>query len=293
MAKLLWDEVGKRLYEAGVDRGVLYLADANGVYNQPHSWNGLTAVTESPSGAESNPQYADNIKYLNLLSAEEFSATIEAFTYPDAFNECDGVATPQPGALIGQQGRRIFGMSYRTLLGNDLSGTDFGRKLHMVYGAQASPSEKAYGTINDSPEAITFSWEVASLPVPVVGLKPASQLVVDSTKVTVAKMTTLEDILYGTETDNARLPLPDEVISILGAGITTVNMALAANQPTYNTTTKVVTLPTVTGVDWKINGVDATPGAQPAMVAGETSDVRAIAEVGFNLQGADHWTFAF
>lgn len=220
MTVLQWDEVGKRLYETGVDHGVLYIPNATGVYSNGYAWNGLTTVTESPSGAESSPQYADNIKYLNLISAEEFGATIEAFTYPEEFAQCDGTALPQPGVAIGQQSRKQFGLSYRTQIGNDLAGTDHGYKLHLIYGATAAPSEKAYATINDSPEAIAFSWEVTTTPVGVAGYKPTAQLVIDSTKVTPAKLKTLEDQLYGTagSTATAKLPLPAEVIAIFAPG---------------------------------------------------------------------------
>ena len=197
MAPLTWDQVGERLYEVGVDHGVLYLPDAAGVYNSGYAWNGLTTVTESPSGAEPSPQYADNIKYLNLISAEEFGGTIEAFTYPEEFGQCDGTALPEPGVALGQQGRKMFGMSYRTKIGNDVEGTDFGYKLHLLYGCQAAPSEKAYATINDSPEAITFSWEVTTTPAPVTGHKPTSLIVIDSTVVDPADLTALEALLYG------------------------------------------------------------------------------------------------
>ena len=217
MTVLAWDAVGARLYETGVDHGVLYIPDELGVYDTAVVWNGLVTVTESPSGAEANPQFADNIKYLNLLSAEEFGATIEAFTYPDEFAEMDGTATPTPGVSVGQQGRKVFGLAYRTNIGNDLDGVDHGYKLHLIYGAQASPSEKAYGTINDSPEAITFSWEVTTTPVPVTDLKPTASLVIDSTKVDEGNLADLEEILFGTVADDARLPLPDEVISVLSA----------------------------------------------------------------------------
>lgn len=216
MATLVWDQVGQKYYEAGVDHGVLYLPNAEGVYVDGVSWNGLTTVTESPSGAEANAQYADNIKYLNLISAEEFGGTIEAFTYPDEFGQCDGSAEPSPGLVIGQQSRRIFGLCYRTQLGNDVEGTDHGYKLHLIYGAQAAPSEKAYATINDSPEAITFSWEISCTPVPVTDHKPTSVLVVDSTKVTPAALDDLEAALYG-DTTAAHLPTPDEVIAMLEA----------------------------------------------------------------------------
>jgi len=214
MAPLTWDEVGDRLYEVGVDHGVLYLPDPAGIYNKGYAWNGLTTVTESPSGAESNPQYADNIKYLNLYSVEEFGATIEAFTYPDEFAECDGTLVPSPGVAVGQQARKQFGLSYRTKVGNDIDGADFGYKLHLVYGCTAAPSEKAYATINDSPEAISFSWEVTSIPVPVADHKPTSLIVVDSTSVDAADLAALEDLLYGKASVEAALPTPDAVIAL-------------------------------------------------------------------------------
>ena len=214
MARLVWDETGKRLYETGVKQGVLYPTQPSGLYTKGVAWNGLTAVTESPSGAESSPQYADDIKYLNLVSAEEFGATIEAFTYPDEFAICDGSVEIETGVSIGQQSRKTFGLSYRTVLGNDVSGTDYGYKLHLIYGALAAPSEKAYATINDSPEAITFSWEVTTTPVSVNGFKPTASLTIDSTKVDAAKLAALELILYGTDGVDARLPLPNEIATI-------------------------------------------------------------------------------
>jgi hypothetical protein len=216
MAPLTWDQVGERFYETGVDHGVLYLPDAAGVYNTGFAWNGLTTVTESPSGAEPSPQYADNIKYLNMISAEEFGATIEAFTYPEEFGQCDGTLLPAPGVAVGQQGRKMFGLSYRTRKGNDVDGTEFGYKLHLIYGAQAAPSEKAYATINDSPEAIAFSWDVTTTPVPVTNHKPTSLIVIDSTVVDPADLSTLEDLLYGKAATEAALPTPDAVIALFG-----------------------------------------------------------------------------
>ena len=213
MPPLTWDGVGEKVYETGVDHGVLYLPDVAGVYNSGFAWNGLVTVTESPTGAEPNAQYADNIKYLNLISAEEFGVTVEAFTYPEEFGECDGSAAPELGVVVGQQARKMFGMSYRTQVGNDVDGSDFGYKLHLLYGLQAAPSEKAYATINDSPEAITFSWEVSSTPVPVTGYKPTSLVVVDSTVVDPTDLAALEALLYG-NTLAAALPLPDEVIAL-------------------------------------------------------------------------------
>ena len=192
MTALVWDQVGERLYETGVDHGVLYIPDPSGDYINGVAWNGLTTVTESPSGAAANPQYADNIKYLNLISAEEFGATVEAFTYPDEFAQCDGTAMPEPGVAIGQQNRKIFGLCYRTRVGNDLDGTDHGYKLHLIYGAQAAPSQKAYATINDSPAATAFSWDVTTTPVQVTGYKPAAMLSIDSSKVDAAALADLE-----------------------------------------------------------------------------------------------------
>ena len=214
MAKILWDQTGDRLYETGVNKGVLY-PQTGGVYPKGVAWNGLTAVTESPSGAEATPLYADNIKYLNLMSAEEFGATIEAYTYPDEFAECNGESELTAGVAIGQQTRKTFGMSYQTRVGNDTDSTDHGYKIHLIYGALAAPSEKAYATVNDSPEAITFSWEVSTTPVEVTGFKPTATLVIDSTKVEAEKMAAIEAVLYGTESEEARLPLPDEVLTII------------------------------------------------------------------------------
>jgi len=217
MAEITWDAPGTRIYETGVDHGVLYLPDVSGSYNTGFAWNGLVSVSESPSGAEATPQYADNIKYLNLVSAEEFGATIEAFTYPDEFMQCDGTASPEEGLFIGQQRRKTFGLSYRTLIGNDLVATEHGYKLHLIYGALAAPTEKAYTTVNDSPEALTFSWEVTTTPVPVPGFKPAASLTIDSTKVEPAKLLLIEDLLYGAAATEPALPLPAEIISILAA----------------------------------------------------------------------------
>lgn len=218
MARLIWNDTGKRIYETGVKQGVLYPIQEGGEYTKGVAWNGLTGVTESPSGAEATPLYADDTKYLNLYSTEEFGATVEAYTYPDEFAECDGTAELTPGVTIGQQERKTFGMSYKTTIGNDVDGNDHGYKLHLIYGAKASPSEKPYASINDSPEAITFSWELSTTPVNVTGFKPTASLTVDSTKVTPEKLAALEAILYGDEMTEARLPLPDEVLAIITAG---------------------------------------------------------------------------
>ena len=219
MAKLVWDQTGDRLYETGVSKGVLYPIQSDGAYSKGVAWNGLSSVTESPSGAEANPIYADDMKYLNLLSAEEFSATIEAYTYPDEFAECDGSADIATGVSIGQQKRKIFGLCYRTVLGNDVDSNDHGYKLHLIYGCMAAPSEKAYTSINDSPEAITFSWEVSTTPVNVTGFKPTASITIDSTKAKKEKLTALEAILYGDESKEARLPLPDEIATLMSEGI--------------------------------------------------------------------------
>lgn len=219
MAKLVWDKTGDRLYETGVKNGVLYIPTA-GVYSKGVAWNGLTAVTESPSGAEATALYADDTKYLSLMSAEEFGATIEAYTYPDEFAACDGSAELADGVMIGQQKRSTFGLCYKTTIGNDTDGNDHGYKLHIIYGALAKPSERAYATINDSPEAITFSWEITTTPVNVTGAKPTASLVIDSTKADPTKLAALEDVLYGKDGDSAtepRLPLPDEIKRLMTA----------------------------------------------------------------------------
>lgn len=255
MTRLAWDKVGERRYETGVDHGVLYLRDPSGAYTQGYAWNGLTTVTESPSGAESTKTYADNIPYLNLKSAEEFGATIEALYYPDEFARCDGTAEPEPGVYLGQQVRETFGFSYRTLIGNDLVGNDYGSKIHLVYGADANPSEKARATVNDSPEPTAFSWEVTTTPVEVgtVGgkeYKPTSHLIVDSTKVSASAFAALQDVLYGTAGSDPRLPLPGEVLSMFSGSLTMVE----TEAPTYNATTDTVTVPAIAGVTYMVGG---------------------------------------
>lgn len=214
MAKLVWDESGKRIYETGVQKGVLYVQNESGTYPKGVAWNGLTAVTESPSGAEATPLYADDIKYLELRSAEEFGATIEAYTYPEEFEACDGSASLAKGVSIGQQDRKAFGLCYRTVVGNDVQGNSHGYKLHLIYGAVASPSEKAYATVNDSPEAVTFSWEITTTPVEIEGFKPTASITIDSTKVNATKLAELEKKLYGDTSTEAQLPLPSEVKNI-------------------------------------------------------------------------------
>ena len=288
MTRLAWDQVGERLYETGVDHGVLYLPDGAGAYTEGHAWNGLTTVTESPSGAEATPQYADNIKYLNLLSAEEFGATIEAFTYPEAFGLCDGTASPEPGVSIGQQSRKLFGLCYRTRVGNDTDGLDHGYKLHLIYGALAAPSEKAFGTVNDSPEAINFSWAVTTTPVQVTGFKPTAQLVVDSTKVDAAALASLEDRLYGTAGQDPELPLPDDVLAIFAGTVTSVE----TQAPTYNASTDIVTIPTVTGVNYLVDGEVVTGTVGPI-----TGDIVVTAEPAAGYEFTDtsdtDWTINF
>ena len=247
MAVLTWDGAGQRFYETGLDRGVLYIPDNAGAYATGVAWNGLTAVTESPSGAEANAVWADNIKYLNLYSVEEFSATIEAFTFPDEFAQFDGVVAPYAGVSLGQQPRKTFGISYRTKVGNDLN-DELGYKYHLVYGLKASPSERAYATQSDSPEAIPFSWEVMSLPVAVAGNKPLSIITVDTTKVVdPASLTALTNALYGTGGTTPRLPLPDEVIAMFAASPT----AVTSVSPTFVASTGVITIPAVTGVTYR------------------------------------------
>lgn len=223
MAKLKWDQTGERFYETGVKNGVLYIQETGGVYPKGVAWNGLSAVNESPSGAEASAIYADDMKYLNLYSAEEFAATIEAYTYPDEFAECDGSAQLADGVTVGQQARKTFGMCYKTTLGNDIEANKYGYKLHIIYGAKAAPSEKAYATINDSPEAITFSWEVSTTPVSVEGFEPTASLTIDSTKADPVKLKALEDILFGTDSEPAgenpgpRLPLPNEIKTLMSS----------------------------------------------------------------------------
>jgi hypothetical protein len=266
MTALKWDEAGERYFETGVDHGVLYIPNASGVYNEGHAWSGLTTVTESPSGAESNPQYADNIKYLNLVSAEEFSGTIEAFYSPPAFDQCDGSASPTPGVSIGQQNRKTFGFSYRTKIGNDLEGQDFGYKIHLVYGALAAPSERAYATVNESPEAMTLSWEFSTTPVAVgniagVDYKPTASLTINSTEVDADALATLEEFLYGTEGTDPSLPTPAEVIAIFSG----TTLVVTPTEPAYDDATNTITIPTVTGVTYYID--DVAQAAGPVVIS--------------------------
>jgi hypothetical protein len=289
MAVLTWDGTGERFYETGVDRGVLYIP-TGGVYDTGYAWNGLTAVTESPSGAEATALYADNIKYLNLVSAEEFGAPIEAYTYPPAFAQCDGTATPTAGVSVGQQVRKSFGFSFRTKIGNDVAGADYGYKIHLVYGALAAPSEKAFNSVNDSPEAITFSWEVTTTPVPVTGLKPTAILTIDSTKVSASALVALEEALYGTAGTNARLPLPDEVLAIFAGGQTVVTPVA----PTA-TAAGVITIPTVTGVTYRRADTNAVvTGTVTITTLNDSLVIRATPSSGaykFAPNSDDDWSF--
>jgi hypothetical protein len=287
MTALVWDQTGQRLYETGVDHGVLYIPDSGGAYSAGVAWNGLTSVSETPSGAEPNAQYADNIKYLNLFSAEEFGATLEAFTYPDQFAQFDGLWTASPGVTIGQQARKVFGLSYRTKIGNDIEGDDFGYKLHLLYGCTASPSEKAYNTINDSPEAITFSWEISTVPVGVTDRKPTSIITIDSSKVTAASLDALEELLYGTAGTNPSLPLPDAVVALFAGSVTEAT----PTQPTFNGT-DTITIPTVTGVSYYINGVLQVAG--PVIITQNTV-VEARPNSGYSFPDTidTDWMFVF
>lgn len=287
MAKLTWDNTGQRFYETGVDHGVLYIPNAGGIYDSGVAWNGLTTVTESPSGAEATPLYADNIKYLNLISIEQFGATIEAYTCPDEFFQFDGVSAPSLGVHVHQQSRKAFGLSYRTRLGNDTDGSDHGYKLHMIYNATAAPSEKAYATINDSPEAITFSWALTTTPIPVAGMKPTALLTIDSTKVDPTALASLEDALYGTSGLDPRLPTPDEVLAFFAGTVTTVTPV----EPTYNSSTHVITIPSVTGVTYYIDGEPVTG----TVTITEDTGVEALPNAGYQFpaDADNYWLFTF
>lgn len=291
MTRLSWDDVGARKYETGVDQGVLYTPNGSGEYDNGFAWNGLTNVNETPSGAESNPQYADNMKYLDLKSAEEFGATIEALTYPDEFAQFDGMAEAATGVYLGQQGRRSFGLSYRTRIGNDVEGDDYGYKLHLVYGCSATPSEKSFASVNDSPEATAFSWEVTTVPVIVPGYKPTSILTIESPKVAPADLLELENLLYGTPGQDPRLPHPTEVIAIFAGAQT----AVMATNPTFVAATGVITIPTVTGVRYYRDDTDATvsgtvtigtPGAT-LIIKAEPSSTSYL----LSPQSDDSWSF--
>lgn len=269
MTELKWDQVGERFFETGVDHGVLYIPNNTGVYNNGVAWNGLVSVSESPSGAEANAQYADNIKYLNLYSAEEFAATLEAFTYPDEFQEFDGMSVPVAGLTIGQQHRGMFGLSYRTRIGNDLEGDAHAYKLHLVYGCQASPSERAFTTVNDSPEPITFSWEIATTPVAVAGhptLRPTAIVTIDSRNFAPDLLDALNGALYGTPGTDPRLPLPGEVITMMTTGTTEVTPT--APSRVVNT----ITIPTITGVAYFVNEVEQAAGSTIVLTSTAPND---------------------
>ena len=253
MTALVWDDTGNKQFEQGVDHGVLYLLNTETAeYDSGFAWNGIYGVNEKPAGAAPTPSYADNIKYLNLISLETYAGTIEAFTFPDEWNACDGSATPVAGLSIGQQPRATFGLSYRTIVGNDLT-PNAGFKYHLVYNALAAPSEKDYATINDSPAAVTFSWDFSTLPVPVSGLAPTSLIVVDSTQVDPTAFAALEQLLHGTEGVDAALPLPDTIVALFSGTVTTT-----AVPPAPTIASDVITIPTSAGVVYKINGVTKT-----------------------------------
>lgn len=285
MSKLIWDQTGERFFETGVDHGVLFPMAA-GAYGNGVAWNGLTAITESPSGAELTDFWADNVKYASLRSAEEFGATVEAYTYPDEFSVCDGSAALVDGVLIGQQSRSPFGLAYRTKVSNDL-GLDGAYKLHIIYNASASPSEKSYSTVNDSPEGITFSWELATSPVAVTNHKPTATVVIDSTKVNPAKLAALEDILYGAEGVEPRLPLPDEIASLM------LGVSVVPTDPGFVAATGVLTIPTQLGVVYHIDGALAVAGEQDAIAGGVSVEVVAYPSTGYYFPAGtnDNWTF--
>lgn len=291
MTKILWDQTGERLYETGVDQGVLYIP-TNGVYDEGFAWNGLTAVTEKPSGADATPVYADNKKYLNLQAAEEFGGTIEAVTYPTEFATCDGTASPETGVYVGQQNRKTFGLCYRTLLGNDVDGTDHGYKIHLVYGALAAPSEKANSTVNDTPEALSFSWDFTTTPVPVTDLKPTAILTVNSTEVNANNLAALEDALYGTAGTDPRLPLPDEVIEMFAGAQT----AVTPDEPTFVPATGTITIPVVAGVKYLRADTNAVVNGNVVIAggAGASLVIRAVPASGaykFTANSDDDWSF--
>ncbi len=289
MTVLEWDRVAEKVFEAGVDKGVLYLPNAQGEYVEGHAWNGLISVSESPSGAESNKQYANNKVYLNLMSAEEFAATIEAFTYPDKFAECDGSAELAPGVFVSQQRRKSFGLSYRSLVGNDTDGTDYGYKLHLVYDGLAAPTEKTHTTLNESPEAGTFSWEISTTPVNVPGHRPSATITIDSTKVDAAKLAELEAILYGTAGVDARLPLPAEIIALFNGA---ASIEVLATEPSFDSATDTITIPAIAGVDYKVNNEVVASGP---LVITEDTVVTASPQQGYKFPAVsdNDWYYDF
>lgn len=295
MTRVAWDAVGEHLYEAGVDHGVLYHADVSGDFVTGFAWNGLTTVTESPTGAEATPIYADNIKYLNLMSIEEFAGTIEAITYPDEFAVNDGSAVPETGVYVGQQPRQIFGFCWRTRIGNELN-AELGYKLHMVWNAIAAPSEKAFNTVNDSPETTTFSWEFWTTPISFdpegdyADLKPTAYLCVDSTKVSPADLAELEDMLYGTVGNDPALPTPDAVLAIFAGALTLATLPATI---AYDSGTDIVTIPSTTGVIYKVDGVTVPAGAFGPITADVL--VTAIPDTGYYFAPGDQneWQIVF
>lgn len=287
MSKLAWDAVGNRRYETGIDRGVLYIPDGSGNYTSGFAWNGLTKITEKPTGATPNKQYANNLLYLNLLSTELFDCDVEAFTYPDEFGQCDGTSEPEPGVAIGQQTRKSFGLAYRTKVGNDLDGTDFGYKIHLVYNALAAPSQRDYATINDNPAAAALVWSVSTIPVDIPGMKPTATIVIDSTKVDPIALATLEDFLYGTTGQDPTLPTPAAVLAIFAGTVVLVTPTI----PTYNATTHVITVPTVAGVTYRISGKVVTGTVTITM----DTIVSAMPNVGYKFPPVfdNDWLFTF
>lgn len=293
--KLAWDKTGERRFETGTNKGVLYPQATDGSYQDGVAWNGLTAVTESPTGAEANPQYADNMKYLNLKSAEEYGFTIEAFMYPDEFGQCDGTAEPEPGVFLGQQSRRSFGFSWQTRIGNDIEGVDLGYKVHLAWGCDAAPSEKAYATINDSPEATGFSWEVTTNPVEVgtiggIEYKPSAWMAIDSTKADPTALAALEDMLYGTVGSDPSLPTPAEVIALFAAAVLT---EVETTAPTYDAGTDMITIPGTVGVVYSIDG-EVVPAGPHGPITEDTVVTAAPAAGYYFTETSDtDWTINF
>ncbi|HEY2455594.1 MAG TPA: hypothetical protein VGI71_23865 [Scandinavium sp.] len=286
MTAVVWDGTGQRKFEAGVDHGVLYLLNSeSGEYDSGFAWNGLTTVKEQPGGAAPNPSYADNIKYLNLLSTETYSGTIEAWTYPDEWGVCDGTAAPVAGVVVGQQTRQTFGLCYRSKIGNDIS-SDAGFKLHLVYGALAAASERDFATINDNPSSVQFSWAFECSPVPMTNMKPTCQLTIDSTKVNAGALTDLMDLLYGTEGTDPSLPMPDDVLALFSGTVT-----VTAEPAVPTMTADVITIPAVTGVIYSIDGVDVDAGAQPAITQNTVVHARPAQGYIFPDPSVDEWFF--
>lgn len=286
--KITWDEPEARTVEGGVDHGVLYPRDAYGEYPKGVPWNGLTAVTDSPEGAEPNIQYADNIPYITLMSAETCKGSIEALTYPNEWMSCDGSAEPAEGLYIGQQTRQGFGLCYRTKIGNAISGMDLGYKLHLIYNGLASPSERANATVNDSPEALAFSWNFSTTPVPVTGHKDSATVTLDSTKIDPTKMAAIELILFGAPGVDPRLPMPDELIALIGSAI-----VVTPGVPTYNAATHTITIPTTVGVNYRVDGETVTGSV--VLTAGEQVIVSAVPQNGyyFPANTDNDWQFNY